>query len=334
MNDVKVTIVVTKASARTGFGYPLILVGKQTSAVEYKEVSTLAEVVTAGFAATTDVYKAAQLLFMQDEAPTKVALCASASKATEALPALLKEGWRQVIVPSAGAEGESTVAEISAYIEGCGKQAMYFAHVESDDTTTIGAIAGKERTVCIAYDSTDVGCPEAAVVGATAGRTPGSFTYKNMVLTGVTPQEFADSEIDKMHEDNVITVLRKAGSIVTSDGVVGSGEYIDIVDSKDYIISQIETRCQLLLNRVPKLPYDNRGIASLEGEVLSVLKDAADNGLIAVNDTGTYLYSVTFGTREECKGTDISARHYAKGSFSFTLAGAIHTATIEGEIIA
>ena len=83
-----------------------------------------------------------------------------------------------------------------------------------------------------------------------------------------------------------------------------------------------------------KLPYDNRGIAALEGVVVSVLKDAANNGMIAVNDEGQYDYSVNFAPRSECAPSDISTRHYAEGNFSFTLAGAIHTARITGTIMA
>lgn len=333
-NDVKVVITLTKAAPRAGFGVPLIFAGKQTTAVPYKEVGSLEEVVSAGFESGSDVYAAAQLMLMQANAPSKFAVCASTEQAVTALPEILEEGWRQLIVVSTGTEDESSVEAISDYIEACKKPAVYFTHTNKEDTATIAAIEGNERTVAVSYESTDTEFPEAAIVGVTAGLDVGSFTYKNMILKGVTAQTYTDSEVDAMHEKGVFTILRKAGSIVTSEGLTLSKEYIDIVDSKDYIIQQIEYQCQYLLNRVPKLPYDNRGIASLEGVVLSVLIDAANNGMIAVNDEGDYDYSVDFGTRSECAASDISSRHYAEGKFTFALAGAIHTAKIEGEIIA
>lgn len=334
-NDVKVVIELSKAAPRLGFGYPLIFAGMQSSAVAYKEVGSLEEVVTAGFAATTPVYKAAQLLFMQNNAPSKIAVCGSTDAAATALPTILKEGWRQLIVVSNGTEGESTIEAISDYIEACGADKMYFTHGDPDtDSTTITAISGNDRTVMVAYESADVACPEAALVGATAGLDVGSFTYKNIILKGVTAQDYTDSEVDALHEKGVITILKKAGSIVTSEGVALSKEYIDIVDCKDYIIQQIEYQCQYLMNRVPKLPYDNRGIAALEGVVVSVLKEAADNGMIAVTDEGDYDYTVDFAPRSECDASDISSRHYAEGKFEFALAGGIHTAKIKGTIIA
>jgi hypothetical protein len=334
-NDVKVVIELAKASPNAGFGVPLIFAGKQTTAVAYKEVSGLDEIVKAGFTEDSAVYKAANLLYAQNNAPSKIAVCASTDNTVTALPAILDKGWRQLIVVSTGTEGESTVTEISNYIETCKNFALYFASVYPvDDEAVITAVKSNNRTVLVAYESDDTDYPEAAVVGATAGMDAGSITYKNVILKNVTNQDYTDAEVSDMHDKGVITILKKAGSIVTSEGIVASGEYIDIIDSQDYIIEQIEYKCQDLMNRSAKLPYDNRGISSLESVVVSVLHDAAVNGMIAVDDDGNYQYSVTFGSRSDCSAADISSRKYMEGKFEFTLAGAIHTAKITGSIIA
>lgn len=332
-NDVKVVIELSRPMPKLGFGIPLILASMQNKAVEYTEVKNLEAVQTAGFDEKSEVYAVAKLVFSQNDAPEKIAICASAEQTVSALPKILDNDWRQLIVIAG--ESDSTVSEISEYIEGIKKPAMYFVSVDpTKDSAVIAAIKGNDRTYMVAYTSQDVSCPEAAIVGATAGLEVGSFTYKNMILKGVTAQTYTDNEIDNLHQQNVNTILKKAGSVVTSDGLSASGEFTDIVDTKDYIIQQIEYQCQYLLNRVPKLPYDNRGIAALEGVVVSVLKDAANNGMIAVTDEGDYDYSVSFGKRSDCDPYDISARHYAEGTFEFTLAGAIHTAKIKGTIVA
>ena len=62
--------------------------------------------------------------------------------------------------------------------------------------------------------------------------------------------------------------------------------------------------------------------------------DAANNGMIAQNEDGSYNYTVTFGARSDCAASDISARQYCEGQFEFALAGAIHTGKITGSIIA
>lgn len=330
LSDVTIVIELVKASPRAGTGYPLIFVPSSETAVAYKEVSSLAEVTEAGFTAESEVYKAASLLFMQTNAPSTIAVCATTEDATTGLATVLNEGWRQLIVIG------DDVESVSDYIEASGKRAVYFAHADKAGYATLAsAIEGNERTVLFVYDSTDVATPEAALVGATAGMDAGSFTYKNLILKGVTPQAFTASELKAMHEAGAITVVRKAGDIVTSEGLTLSGEYIDIVDSKDYIIEQIEFQTQKLMNRLPKLPYDDTGIASLENVTYGVLKDAAGKGMIAYDvDAKEYMYNVNFGKRAECASADISTRHYALGRFSFTLAGAIHTAKITGEIVA
>lgn len=331
LSDITVVIDVLKASPRAGTGYPLIFAASQSKAVEYKEVSGLGEVKEAGFEETDPVYKAASLLFMQDKAPSTIAVCASTSAATTGLATVLEEGWRQLIVV-----GDDAVEGISDYIEASGKDAIYFASCAKTEYATLAAaIEGNERTVLMVYSSADVSNPEAALVGASAGMNAGSFTYKNLILKGVTPQKETASEVKAMHEKGVITVVRKAGDIVTSEGITLSKEYIDIVDSKDYIINQIVFQTQKLLNRLPKVPYDDTGIASLEGVTLSVLVDAAKMGMIAYDEESkSYLYTVNFGKRSECAGADISARHYAEGKFSFELAGAVHDAKINGAILA
>lgn len=331
LNDITVVIDVQKASPRAGTGYPLIFAGSQDKAVAYKEVSGLGEVAEAGFAQDSTVYKAAQLLFMQANAPSTIAVCASTETAETALPKILTEGWRQLIVI------ENNVQEaVSDYIEAAGKHAIYFASCSKAEYPTLAtAIEGNERTVLFVYDGDDVETPEAAIVGATAGLDAGSFTYKNIILKGVTPQKATASEVKAMHEAGVITVVRKAGDIVSSEGVTLSGEYIDIVDSKDYVIEQIEYQTQKLLNRLPKVPYDDTGIAALESVTVSVLEDATKMGMIAFDEESqSYLYTVNFGKRSECAGADISTRHYAEGKFSFTLAGAVHDAEITGTILA
>ncbi|MBR5823728.1 MAG: DUF3383 family protein [Paludibacteraceae bacterium] len=285
----------------------------------------------AGFTAESDVYKAASLLFMQTNAPSTIAVHACTETAVTGLPKVLNEGWRQLVVLE-----DDVVEAVSDYIEASGKHAMYFAHCTKAEYATLAtAIEGNERTVVVVYDSTDVEYPEAALVGATAGMNAGSFTYKNIILKGVTPQTLTASELKAMHEAGVISIVKKAGDIVTSEGITLSGEYVDIVDSKDYIIEQIEFQTQKLMNRLPKVPYDDTGIASLENVTYSVLKDAANNGMVAYDvENEEYMYKVNFGKRAECAPADISARHYAEGKFEFTLAGAIHTAKITGSILA
>lgn len=328
--DVKVTIDLLKPIGSIGFGYPLILASNigEGAAVEYTECASLADVTTAGFASGTDVYKAANLIFMQNHAPTKIAVCSCAGEATAALPAIIDKGWRQLIV--VGSSVTDFDDKISEYIETTDK--IYFANVATAPTSSKN-FKKYDRTVCFVYAGEDYSkLGVAAVVGATAGYNAGEITYKNMVIKGLTAQTITDTDLAAMHTNGGFTVVSKAGDIVTSEGITGSGEYIDVIDSKDWIIQQLTYDTQKTLNKLGKVPYDNNGIAILESVAVNVMRTAYNNGMIATNDDGTPAYAVNYALVADCSAADIAARKYVGGKFAFTLSGAIHNVEINGEI--
>lgn len=330
--DVKVNIDLAKPVGQLGFGVPLILVENAEKEVAYTEVSNTEEIVSAGISNTSVAYKAAQLLFSQTNSPKTIAVCAATAAATAALAntMLTDKGWRQLIVVTDG-ESPSTPAAISTLVEALDGK-MYFANLPVDDKTSI-TVSGLRRTVlfyCTPTDDSPV--PVAALVGNTAGLSAGSFTYKNMVLSGIKPQALTDSEIEAIHKKGGITFVTKAGDNVTSEGKVAGGEYIDIIDSEDYIIQQLAYKTQKVLNNTKKVPYDNNGIALLESVAADVLQDAYNQGMIVTNTDGTPGYTVSYAMREDTKATDRANRKYLGGSFSFALTGAIHEVEITGEI--
>lgn len=332
--DVKVKIDLTKPVGKLGFGTPLILEESATTEVAYKEATNIEEVVAAGFAATTDVYKAAALIFEQTNAPDKIAVYATKGTAATALAdtQLVSKDWRQLIVVNSGDDATDHAAVI-AKMETLDSK-MYYAGLDVDDDTAL-TVTGIRRTVLFYCDATeDAPVPVAALVGETAGRDAGSFTYKNMILKGINPQVLSDAQITAIHEKGGITFVTKAGDNVTSEGKVAGGEYIDIVDSEDYIIQQLAFKSQQVLNAADKVPFDNNGIALLESVAVDVLQTAYNGGMIATATDGTPAYRVSYALRSETTGEDRAKRRYMGGTFSFELAGAIHESTVTGTITA
>lgn len=332
MYDVKVKIDLAKPVGSIGFGVPLILVENATKAVEYIECANLDEVKAAGIAETSKAYKAALLMFSQANAPKTIAIHASTSPATTALAdkTLIDKGWRQLIVVSEGEDGSapSTIITLVEAMDG----KMYFASLDANDATEITA-SGLRRTVLFYCTATeDAPVPVAALVGEIAGRAAGSFTYKNLKLSGIKAQNLTKTQVDAIHAKGGITYVAKAGDNVTSEGKVAGGEYIDIIDSEDYIIQQIAYKTQKVLNTADKVPYDNNGIAMLESVCVDVLQGAYNNGMIATNADGTPAYSVSYALREDTKESDRAVRRYLGGSFKFALAGAVHEVEVVGEI--
>ena len=325
VKDITVNITTAVGAGSVGLGNPLVIEGMATKAVDYAECSNLQEVVAAGFAAETEVYKACAVIFAQANKPKTVAVCASTGKVGAWLADNGGRDFRQ-IVPILGAD-DSTVAELVTTASALEGKMLFLNIAASGELPNTQS----ERVVAIVYGGASE-YPNAAVVGASAGLAAGSFTYKNLVLTGIEPDDLTAAQVENIHKSGGICIIKKAGDVVTSEGKTTDGEYIDIVDSKDYIINNIVYQGQKLLNNSRKLPFDNVGISQLENVVTGVLADAYANGIIATNEDGTAAYSTSFATRAEVTDSDRAARTYNGGKFTFDLAGAIHNATINGTI--
>lgn len=325
-NDVVVKITQKQVAGSAGFGVPLIIQGMGAAAKEYTEYGSLNEITDAGFAQDGPVYKQCAKLFIQNDRPAKIAVCVGTGKVTETLNLIKEKDFRQII-PILGEEDDA-LKDLATYVEATEDKMLF---VKVADVSGLAGIGKMDRTMAIVYAGADDGV-EGAIVGATAGLTIGSFTYKNIIVKGIEADPLTDAQITAIHAAGGICIVRKAGDIVTSEGTVMSGEYADIIDSKDYVIRNIAYKSQKLLNRTPKLAFDNTGISQLETVVTNVLKEASLMGIIAVDDDGVPIYATNFASRAETNAEDRAARNYKGGKFSFDLAGAIHYATINGTV--
>lgn len=333
--DVKVKIDLAKPVGKAGFGVPLILEANTGKKIDYTEVSSIAEVVAAGFPESSRAYKAAALMFSQNNAPKTIALCGiSEGQIATALSdvSLTSKPWRQLVLVSRDVDfpTQEIPAIVSAVEALEGKMLFLCKHNNFEYAEGLNT-SGINRTVLF-YGGEDEELGAAALVGEAAGKTAGSFTYKNMILKGIKPQALTVTEVEAIHDKGGIAFVTKAGDNVTSEGKTAGGEYIDIIDSEDYIIQQITYRTQKVLNSADKVPYDNNGIALLESVAVDVLQEAYNNGMIATKEDGTPDYSVSYALREDTTETDRANRNYFGGSFAFALAGAIHHVEITGTI--
>lgn len=352
LNDVAVKITLTKGVNRSGFKHPLILASKAAedkAYTEYTDMATLAK----DYPENTEAYKAASKLWAQENAPSKLAICSSKKTARQALDDVYSHEWRQLITifgegsDEMGAYNEDddagyaqysaggtndTIAEVAEYMETKGDR-LYFVHVKSAEelTAELGELK-PERTVAFVYGG-ESEYPHAALVGETAGRDAGTFTYKNMILKDVVPEGIAEKTLDEIHAAGGLCFVAKSGDNVTTEGKTIGGEYIDVIDSMDFIIQQIVYKTQKLLNSMSKIPYTNQGIAMLELQCLNVLKDAYEQGIIATDDEGLPDYGTDYALRNDVPPGDRAERKYFGGKFEFALAGAVHEVRVSGEVI-
>ena len=325
--DVKITIDMVKPIGTVGFGIPLILEENATKEVAYIEVSNLTALVAAGYTTDSNVYKVAQLMFMQEHAPKTIAVCSTANTAKVWLSAEanVSKGWRQLVVINAG-ETATAVSEIMAAVEAQNTYPkIYFANLSYGDATEL-TVEGIERTVlCYYTPTTDSPCPVAALVGEVAGLIVGSYTLNNMKVKGIAGLELSEEEVKNIHEKGGITFVLSAGDVVASEGITAGGSFVDNVDGNDYIKQQLEYKTQKVFNNNLKVPYTDVGIALLESAAKEVMQDAYNKGIIDSFD-------VKFALREDTTTADRASRKYLGGNISYTMAGAVHTIEINCQV--
>lgn len=329
--DVKVKIELSKTTGSVGFGVPLLLECGVETPVDFTVCHSMDDVVGAGFDEDANMYKAANMIFVQENRPEKIAICQTAETIADALPTLVSKDWRQLVIVGAGVTAENYVAAAD-YIEATSNKMLFIGVTAEEFDTFITAFEGKsyDRTVIFVSDTENA---VVGLVGVTAGRSAGSFTYKFKTIKNVVAQVFTDAEINNIHEHGAFAYVTKAGDDITTEGFSQSGRYIDITDGIDYVIQNVEYKAQKAFNSNAKVSYDDKGIALLESAVVSALQDAFNNGIIATKEDGvTPDYTVSFASRAQTTEAERETRVYKQGSFSFALAGAIHECHVYGTI--
>ena len=291
----------------------------------------------------------AEIVFSQEKEPDKLALLACE---LDDLENYLTKDWRYLCLVETGSNINS-ISEIASYIESCGAMKVFVLDTSTDGSSGTGnsvtvnsyisaynAFKTNERTFVTVgvprYIGNEVAANSigTALIANTQSKMPGSFTYKNMSLKSVaTDENINKATLTKYHNYNINAYVHKAGYDVTSDGKCANGGYLDILDSKDWLITQIKYRIQQALIINDKIPYTDTGINILSSVVTDVLNDAYNNGMINTNDSGLPDYTVNFAKRSETKASDRELRQYVEGKFSFGLAGAIHSVTVNGTIL-
>ena len=336
--DVIVNIDIKKAvGLNVDFGKPLII-AELASEIAYQEFQSLEdvkEIYTGTTEAEQKVVAMAEMIFSQQHKPDTIAIacCAPSEEGAEtpALVDLLKsiydKDWYYLLCVN---NEQDTIIALADVIE-ANKRKMYVTRTSS--STILSAIKAKDYQRTVVFFHEPVGeYADAGLVGECGAQTVGAITWKFKTINGLTPAEYTQAKIDGIHAEGGICYVTKAGDNITSEGIVANGEFIDTINAMDWVQFNIEYRVQKLFNSNPKIPYTNNGIAMIENEVLSVLQEAYNNGMIAEDDDNLPEYSTDFPNRSETTVLDRQKREYNLGSFEFVLAGAIHMAVIRGFI--
>lgn len=333
----------TKSIARASFSIFMLvdtfLTSKTTTAfTRYREYSSLTAMTQDGWLSTDRIYMAAAAVFSQNPSVVKIAVgrkdAADATYAA-AMDAIVLESnaWYAFSVVTA-AMTDADLTALATWTEAALKlQFIQTTDVDSYDATAgndignILKVANRERTAVIYHAAAkETEFSQAAWVGKCLPFDPGSVTWAFKTLSGVTPDSLTTDQLTKLSDNNINRYTTTAGVGITEDGKVASGEYIDIIVGIDWLKANLAEEIFSTLANANKIPYDDSGIAIVEGLVRSVLTRAVSQGVLQEG------FVVSVPKYADISSADKQSRTLPNVNFTAVLEGAIHKVKINGVV--
>lgn len=333
----------TTSVAVAAFNVPLILsqfaTNKTTTAFTRARVyGSVAEMASDGWTSSDAVYKIANAIFSQNPSVNKIVVGRKDSNDATidaALNAIANENndWYGIVVDQALV---SSFADVASWVETAKKFAIFwitdvnaYDPSKSTDLASVLKLANRNRSAVVWHATPAVGAdyPDAAWMGEGFPYEPGTSTWAYKTLNGVTPDTLLASQETALKNKNCNYYMTVGGVSITQEGKVASGEYIDIIIGTDWIEARLREAVYSALVNNRKIPYDDTGIAMIEGLVKGVLNEAASKGILQADSI-----AVTVPKYADIPQADKLARKLPDVKFSALYQGAIHSVTINGTI--
>lgn len=169
-----------------------------------------------------------------------------------------------------------------------------------------------------------------AIAGEVLPLDPGSETWKFKNLRTVITSSLTSLQRQALEGKNINYYAEEGGVAIFREGVVASGEYIDVVRFRDWLQVRIQERIYSRLVNSNKIPFTDAGIGIIEAEVRAQLLEGIRVGGLAATPEPV----VTVPRAVDVDPQDKQARLLRNVTFEATLAGAIHKLQIRGFISA
>lgn len=320
----------TSAVSQAGFGTVLILGLSKVQAYKEYDSTTAVSGISTDFGAGSKEAKLVTALMGQNPRPTKVAVLgilftegsSPIGDLATALNTLILTNNDWYYLTSTG-QADPTITALAAWA--ATQEKLYFA---STSNKTLGTALNQLQTALLVHDNPQ-SYPAEAWVGVAAPLQPGTFTFTFKNLSGIAPAAYNATDISAIHTANGNTYIKEGGVNITSNGKTTSGEWIDIIQSQHYLNARITENVFGLLVREKKVPFDVGGIAMTVAEVEKAIKGAPD-GMIAKDENGKIIYTVTAPNIADISANDKAARRLPGVKWRVTLAGAVENVDIDG----
>jgi hypothetical protein len=171
-----------------------------------------------------------------------------------------------------------------------------------------------------------------ALLGAKLPTTPGASTWNAVTLRTVLVDKLTGGQVNAAKNKNANVYTMIAGLGYLEKGCSASGEFFDITHGADWLRRRMQERVfgafSNASNSGKKIPYTDQGVTVVAGMVEAQLSEGVANGFLSATPSP----KVTAPRVGEIDIADRAVRHLQGVTFEATMAGAIHTTTIRGNV--
>lgn len=229
-------------------------------------------------------------------------------------------GYADVVAAFASIEALSRIMGVTVY----DPQALV-----SGDTTNLAYVcsnANYDRSFCLFSDTV-----QHSAIGWAGGRLakdPGSQTWKFKTIAGATGSTLTETHATNLETINCNWYSELGGQDITSEGIMGSGEFIDVIRLVDWTEARILEEIYSGLTSVDKIPFTDVGGSFFDSAIRGVLRQGIANGGY-VEDSN---FAVTVPKVADISAVDKALRAFTGITFYATLSGAVHSAAVAGTV--
>lgn len=223
------------------------------------------------------------------------------------------------------------VLAAAAWVESATDKRMY--HAATSATAAVNGAVGSAGThdvadqlKTLAYSRTSVwyhpsDLIDARLSGRILSSLPGSIQAAHKTLVGGLPVLLTDTQRQNLTDKNANSYAGETGQVVTFNGKVASGEWLDVVRNHDSVNVDMEASMFNMFGGNDIVGMDPAGLVLVESVISAVLDRAVKARIFRGDDGSTP--TIEMPPVEEETGTNRAARKYTMAKWSAANVGAI-----------
>ncbi|MFQ3854544.1 hypothetical protein ACLK29_04590 [Leptospira kirschneri] len=290
-----------------------------------------------GYTPNSPEYKMAAAIFSQSPRVDKIAVLKINSFATvvSELADLRNDGFDDWYWLLTTTRDKAEIKTISTYLNTLEK--CYIS--ATSDQSAIDALLGDERTLLtISNHAEDY--PDAAAFGRCGSMPIGSVTWDSKQLNGQKNSDVSMSEQSQILAKHGNLIREMGGVNVFWEGTTMSGQYIDIINGRDFLKARLQEAYHSLKINNDKISMTTSGLKLIEATLREVFRDCGRRGIIARvddddgrsrSDLGDFQYKLKMPEKiSDIPTNDRANRKISNINFSATVSGGINKIEISG----